>query len=183
MPNVYPLPGYATVMLTEDGEQIAVRPLGHEDARVLLAFFRRVPPEDRFYLREDVTTTAVIDRWVEEMDVQRAIPLVALSKDRIVEGATLHRRRAGARRHIGEVRVVVDPEHRNRGIARGLLRHIIDIARDQKPEELIMEVVSDREEAALRTSGSLEFVPIARLPGHARDKKVHRMTLSSWSLT
>ena len=44
---------------------------------------------------------------------------------------TLHHRRAGARQHIGEVRIVVDPAYRNRGVGRGLLHKLIELAGDQ----------------------------------------------------
>jgi L-amino acid N-acyltransferase YncA len=89
--------------------------------------------------------------------------------DKIVGDGTLHHRRPGARRHIGEVRIVVDPEYRNRGIGLGLLHKLIEIARDRELEKLMFEVVADAEEAAKHTAQVLGFVPVAALPHHVRD--------------
>jgi L-amino acid N-acyltransferase YncA len=103
------------------------------------------------------------------VDYSRALPLLAFMDGKIVGDGTLHQRRAGARRHIGEVRVVVDPAYRNRGVGRGLLHQLVEIARDKGVEKLMFEVVADTEEAAKHTAQVLGFVPIAVLPGHIKD--------------
>jgi L-amino acid N-acyltransferase YncA len=166
---VYPIAGYPTVHLAEDGQQITIRPMLPADEKGLLDFFRRIPQEDRFYLKEDVTSPQVIQRWAENLDYSRALPLLAIMDGKIVGDGTLHHRRAGARRHIGEVRVVVDPAYRNRGVGRGLLHNLIEVARDKGLDKLMFEVVADTEEAAKHTAQVLGFVPIAALPGHIMD--------------
>jgi L-amino acid N-acyltransferase YncA len=155
--------------LAEDGERITIRPMVTGDEKALLDFFRRVPQEDRFYLKEDVTSAQVIQRWAENLDYSRALPLLAIMDGKIVGDGTLHHRRAGARRHIGEVRVVVDPAYRNRGVGRGLLHNLVEVARTKGLEKLMFEVVADMEEAAKHTAQVLGFVPIAVLPGHVKD--------------
>jgi hypothetical protein len=102
--TVYPIPGYPTTELAEDGTHIQIRPMVPGDEAALLAFFRRIPAEDRFYLKEDVTSAAVVRRWAREADYRRVVPLLALDGNCIVADATLHFRRIPARRHIGEVR-------------------------------------------------------------------------------
>ncbi|HEU0021091.1 MAG TPA: GNAT family N-acetyltransferase [Dehalococcoidia bacterium] len=167
--TIYPIPGYPTVHLTEDSVQMTIRPMLPSDQAALLDFFRRIPQEDRFYLKEDVTSPRVIERWAQSLDYSRVLPLLAILDDRIVGDGTLHHRRAGARQHIGEVRIVVDPAYRNRGVGRGLLYHIIDIAGGKGLQKLMFEVVADVEEAARHTAQLLGFVPMAALPGHVRD--------------
>ncbi|MBM3943315.1 MAG: GNAT family N-acetyltransferase [SAR202 cluster bacterium] len=167
--TVYPVPGYPTVYLTEDNQQMIIRPMVPSDEKDLLEFFRRIPQEDRFYLKEDVTSAPVIHRWAEGLDYSRALPRLAILDGKIVGDGTLHHRRAGARRHIGEVRVVVDPAYRNRGVGRALLHKLVEIARDKGLEKVMFEVVADTEEAARHTAQVLGFVPIAALPGHVKD--------------
>ncbi len=167
--TIYPIPGYPAVHLTEDNAQMTIRPMVPTDQEALLDFFRRIPQEDRFYLKEDVTSPQVIQRWAETLDYSRVLPMLAIMDDRIVGDGTLHHRRAGARQHIGEVRIVVDPAYRNRGVGRGLLYHIIDIAGGMELQKLMFEVVAGTEEAAKHTAQLLGFVPIAALPGHVRD--------------
>jgi L-amino acid N-acyltransferase YncA len=167
--TVYPIPGFPTVYLTEDNKDMTIRPMLPTDKDALLDFFRRVPQMDRFYLKEDVTSPRVIERWAESLDYSRVLPLLAIMDGKVVGDGTLHHRRAGARRHIGEVRIVVDPEYRNRGVGRGLLHKLVDIAQDKNVEKLMFEVVVDTEAAAKHTAQVLGFVPVAVLPAHVKD--------------
>jgi GNAT superfamily N-acetyltransferase len=146
--TIYPIAGYPTIYLTTDGAQMTIRPMVPEDKDELLDFFRRIPPADRFGLKEDVTDPKVMERWALTLDYSRALPLLAILDGQIVGDATLHHRRAGSRQHIGEVRVVVDPNYRNRGVGRGLLHKLIDIAGNKGLKKLMFEVIADTEEAA-----------------------------------
>lgn len=166
---VYPIPGYPAMYLTEDRTQITIRPMVPEDKNDLLDFFRRVPQADRFDLKEDVTDPKIIERWALTLDYARVLPLLAIMDGKIVGDGTLHYRRAGARRHVGEVRVVVDPAYRNRGIGKGLLHKLIEIAGDKGLEKLMFEVIVGTEVVAQHTAQTLGFVPVAVLPGHVCD--------------
>ena len=167
--TTYPIAGYPTVYLTADGAQMTIRPMVPEDQDALLDFFRRIPPEDRFYLKDDVTDPTIIARWAQTLDYSRVLPLLAFLDGAIVGDGTLHHRRAGARQHLGEVRVVVAPASRNRGVGRGLLHNLIDIAGDKGLQQLLFEVVADTEQAARHTAQVLGFVQVAVLPAHVRD--------------
>ena len=46
--------------------------------------------------------------------------------------------------HVGEVRLVVDPEHRGRGIGRGLARQAVVDAVNLGLAKLMVEVISDQ---------------------------------------
>ena len=166
MTTIYPIPGYPTVYLTTDGAQMTMRPMVPEDKDALLDFFRRIPPEDRFYLKDDVTDPKILERWAQTLDYSRVLPLLAFLDGKIVGDGTLHHRRAGARQHIGEVRIVVDPAYRNRGVGRGLLHKLIEIAGDKGLKKLLFEVVADVEPAARHTAQVLGFIPVAVLPAH-----------------
>jgi L-amino acid N-acyltransferase YncA len=169
--TIYPIPGYPAMYLTEDRAQMTIRPMVPEDQDDLLDFFRRISPEDRFDLKEDVTNPKIMERWAQTLDYTRVLPLLALLDGKIVGDGTLHYRRAGARQHVGEVRVVVDPAYRNRGVGKGLLHKLIEIAGDKGLTKLMFEVVADTEEAARHTAQTLGFVPVATLPGHVLDPR------------
>ena len=57
----------------------------------------------------------------------RSLPALAIDGDKIIGDGTLHRRRAGSRKHIGEIRVVVDLDYRNKGIGTALMHELIDM--------------------------------------------------------
>ena len=153
-----------------DGESITVTPLRPEHESALLDFFLRVSEEDRYYLKDNVTSPQVIARWISELDYDRALPLLAISEEgQIIADATLHRMRAGARRHIGEVRIVVDARYRQHGIGSTLIQELAAIAHDTGLEKLVAEAVVAPRRHGLNTLESLGFVRVATLPSHARD--------------
>jgi RimJ/RimL family protein N-acetyltransferase len=148
---------------------VTVRPLEPQDAIRLREFFLRVPEEDRYYLKEDVTSATVIESWVGHIDYDRVVPMVALIDDEIVADATLHRHRAGARRHIGEIRVVVDPRYRNRGLGSLMVRELVDIAYDNAMDSVVFELVEGEEDSAIKVAEGLGFKKIATLTNFVKD--------------
>src|SRR3970040_1934176 len=74
------------------GSRVLLRSLEDGDEQALLDFFLRIPEEERFFLKEDVTAPEVVDRWVRERDFRRALALVAMDGPRIVADAVLIRR-------------------------------------------------------------------------------------------
>ena len=167
--TIYPIPGYPTVYLTTDGAQMTIRPDGPGGSGRPAGLFRSIPPEDRFYLKEDVTDPKTIARWAQTLDYSRVLPLLAFLDGTIVGDGTLHHRRAGARQHIGEVRVVVAPAYRSRGVGRGLLHKLIDIAGDKGLKQLCSKWSPIRSRRRGIPPRCLGFVPVAVLPAHVRD--------------
>ncbi|MBI4336871.1 MAG: GNAT family N-acetyltransferase [Chloroflexi bacterium] len=168
---VYQLTRYPKEVVLRDGARVVARPMVREDMQRLLAFFIRVDEADRHYLKEDVTSPKVAQQWSEGLDYDRSLPLLALADGRVVADATLHRRRAGARCHVGEVRVVVDPEYRNRGLGTALISELAAIAYEAGLERLTYEVAARAQTTALQTAERLGFVRLATLPGYIKDVK------------
>lgn len=166
---VYPMTAYPKELALPGGDKITLRPMRQDDKDTLLKFFLRIPEDERFYLKEDVTSPEVIDTWVKGLNYSRALPLLALDGDRIVADGTLHRRRAGARKHIGEIRVVVEPGYRSKGVGTALMHELIEIARDSDLEKLIFELVADVQDAAIRTAEGMGFIRLGTFPNHVRD--------------
>jgi ribosomal protein S18 acetylase RimI-like enzyme len=67
------------------------------------------------------------------------------------------------------VRLVVDPDHRGRGIGRSLARHAVLEALQLGLTKLVVEVVADQE-PAIAMFRSLGFDPEALLKDHVRDQ-------------
>ncbi len=152
----------------DDGAAFTIRPLAHGDEDALWQFFRSVPEVDRFWLREDVGKREIVRRWVEDLDYERVLPIVALQDDRIVADATLHRRAYGAQRHLGELRVVVAPTARSRGLGYAMLAELVDVAATAGLQRLEVEVAAGAQGAALEACARLGFEQAAVIPGHLR---------------
>ncbi len=167
--TTYKLPSFPVEHLAEDGARFVIRPMLPADKAALQLFFKTIAKGDRDYLKDDVISAAVIDEWTDHMDYGRAIPLLGLEGDRVIAEGVLHRQRAPARRHVGSVRIVVDPTYRDKGVGRALLRKLAQVAKHEEIERLTFEIVADVEESARHAALMAGFVPLAVFSGHVKD--------------
>jgi RimJ/RimL family protein N-acetyltransferase len=124
----------------KDGARVKLRPLVKEDREMLLKFFQDLDEKELGFLRNDVRDPAVIDRWVSHIDYHRVFPLVAEVDGRIVGDASLHMRKVGWKRHLGNVRVVVAKDYQGRGLGTLLINEIVELAGEYGLEKLVAEI-------------------------------------------
>jgi ribosomal protein S18 acetylase RimI-like enzyme len=141
-----------------------IRPLEPGDGPALSRFFGRIPDSDRTFLKEDVADPRVLEDWV----APGAGHTIAIDDAEVIGSVAvvpLH----GWSSHVGEVRLVVDPEHRGRGIGRRLARQAVLEAVDMGLTKLVVEVISDQA-ALIAMFRGLGFEPEALLTDHVRDR-------------
>jgi ribosomal protein S18 acetylase RimI-like enzyme len=141
-----------------------LRPIEPGDEPALTRFFERIPEADRTFLKEDVADPDVVASWsgpgpartiaVEDGEVVGSVAVVPLH---------------GWSSHVGEIRLVVDPGRRGRGIGRALARRAVLDAVDMELAKLVVEVIADQE-ALIGMFRSLGFEPEALLAAHVRDR-------------
>jgi ribosomal protein S18 acetylase RimI-like enzyme len=141
-----------------------LRPIEAGDSPALSGFFERIPESDRTFLKEDVGDPRVLSEWVQP-DTGRTIAV----EDGQVVGALAVVPLVGWSSHVGEVRLVVDPEHRGRGIGRRLARQAVLDAVDMGLGKLVVEVIADQAPLIAMFRG-LGFEPEAMLTDHVRDR-------------
>ena len=95
-----------------------VRPLRPDDADTLLAFFACVPEHERTFFKEEVLDRGTIEGWLCDERGRRAIAC----EDGAVAGYVAVVPLVGWSDHVGEVRLVVDPDRRRAGVGRELAR-------------------------------------------------------------
>lgn len=142
---MYPeqIKNFREMLTLKDGVSVLIRPATPDDEQRLVDLFAPVSDADFRYLRDNVRDRAVIESWFESLDYSRVLPLLALFKDRVVGQATLHFRH-GPERHIGEVRIFLAKDFRQRGLGTRMLNTLIDLARRKDLDLLLAEVVADQ---------------------------------------
>jgi hypothetical protein len=83
---------YRYVKTLPGGERLLLRPLSKGDKVGLVDLFARALPEDLEYFRDDAANATVVEHWVDNLDLRRVYPLIAVVDERIVGDATLPRR-------------------------------------------------------------------------------------------
>ncbi len=159
---------YPKEVVLKDGTLVTLRPLVREDAELLVRFFQRIPPEERWYLRHDVSNAGIVRQWAQEVNYERVIPILALSEGRIIGDATLHRHYYGSSRHVGELRIVIDPTARAKRLGTWMVLDLIHLATSLGVEKLVAEIAGS-ETVAIRALRHLDFVREAVIPELHKD--------------
>ncbi len=131
----------------EDGTAITLRPLLKDDEQAFLAYFRSLAPEERVVLREEVTDPKVIENWMETLDYDLVLPLLALHGKRIIGAASLQFNLSAWTQHQGEVRLSTDPQYRAKGLGTLLIQTLEDIAAKLGLEQLTAEIPRELDKA------------------------------------
>lgn len=134
---------YRQVYTLKDGGRVLVRPLAIDDRQPLHELFQNTSSEDRRYMRHDVANPSVIDGWIDHMDHEHVLPLVAVVGNHLVGVASLHFKE-GPARHRAEVRVFLSKEFRQLGVGSRVLQGLIETARRRGHYLLEVEIVSDQ---------------------------------------
>lgn len=163
---------------------LLLRPLQAPDEAPLAGFFRRIPVDERQLFKDDVTRPEVLRAWTQQLDYANTLPLLALDGARIVADATLHRDRRGWARHVGKIRVTLDPDYRRRGLASLLVQEFIELAGPLRIALLHAEVLDVQREAR-GLFEDLGFQQVATLPQHAIDLagRVHDVLIFALAAT
>lgn len=155
MGSVWPqLARYRKMKTLADGSRLLLRPLTQDDKQALVDLFARASKEDLEYFRDDAGDPAVVESWVDNLDLQRVYPLVAIVDDKIVGDATLHFRKR-YHRHLAWVRIFLDRAYRRRGVGTLMLSSLVEIARNAGLQQLYVEIVTTQHQAikALQSLG------------------------------
>ena len=136
-----------------------------DDLDALLGFFGRVPESERTFFKEPVLDRGTVESWLTSDRGRRGIALA----DGSVAGYAAVVRLTGWSDHVGEVRLVVDPEHRGRGLGRALARWALLQAVECGLTKLTVEVVADQTGAVAMFTG-LGFRAEGMLEDHVRDR-------------
>lgn len=153
----------------QDGTEVILRLMVKDDERALFEFFQRVSKEDRLFLRENVADPKTVRAWAEGLNYDRVLPLLALINGHVIGDATLHQRHHGWTQHVGRIRLVVAPSHRQKGLGTLLVAELIEIAKGLNLERLVVELMGTQH-AALLALRHLGFEREAVLYQHVKDQ-------------
>lgn len=162
---------YPRVMQLRDGAQATVRPMSRADESALVEFFQRIPERERYFLKDDVTSRNVIRSWIENLDFDFAVPLLAFDAHHVVGDAILISHRSASLAHAAEIRVVIDPDWRTRGLAVTLMNELLEVARLAGLKEVLFEFVRGIQSPAIEAAEFLGAEVAGELKDWVRDEE------------
>src|SRR5262245_1343496 len=160
---------YPRSVIVKDDREVELWPMSADDAPALLEFYRSLPPEDLLYLREDVTKPESMTRWVETIESEQGWHLLAGYEGRIIADGELDYQFYGWSRHVGELRIVVDPMFRGSGLSMVIAQEVLAQAADEGLHKVVVQMMVDQH-ADLHLCERLGFHHEAILKEHVQDQ-------------
>jgi len=122
--------------------RVTLRLMTPEDGEAFLAFMRAQAEGDLFFLLVDVTTPEGFDHWMGDLADGRNITVLAEEDGKLAGYSSLHHGQARWTRHLGEIRLLVAPGQRGRGVGRLLGHEIFSIAHGLALQRIVVRVGS-----------------------------------------
>lgn len=144
-----------------------VEPLQRAHQPALRAFLDGLPDEDVTFIKEDVRDPAVAEGWLADTGPARR--WVSVAGDGEVHGLVAVVPLVGWSSHVGDLRLVVDPRRRGRGLGRQLAAHALREALGMDLQKVVVEVVAEQE-GAIAMFTALGFRGEALLADHICDR-------------
>lgn len=142
------------------------RDLQSADAGALERLLARIPEEDRGFLKEDLSEPDILRRWLDD---RRGVRLVGVAGDGELMALAAAWPGVGRSRHVGDVRLVVAPEHRRVGLGQRLARELLVRSLHRGLAKLCVEVVAEHQ-GTIAMFLEIGFEPEAILRDHLRDR-------------
>ena len=136
------------------------------DREAFLAFARSVPEDDLLFLPASIAEDRVVDQWLEEMSAGRTATVLAFDGDMLVGFGSLHYAASPWTRHVGEIRLMLAPQYRGRGLGHRLGDELLSVAQAVGVTKVIAYMTLEQSDAR-QAFRQLGFITEALLPNHA----------------
>ncbi len=163
---------YPKEIMTKNGTPIILRPFSKDDEAKLKEFFSRISEDERWFIRDDVSDPEVMDKWMQDPDYSKTIPLIAVKQEdgTILGNVTLYMKLSECVSHVAHLRIVIDPQYRDQRLGTWMLIDAIKLAMDIGLEKLVAEFVKGIDDPAIAAAQRLDFFEEGVLSDHLKDR-------------
>ena len=162
-----------TTTIDCDGTWVSIRPFARADAIGVAEFAQVLPEHDLLFLSRDIKHSRVIEAWLDEVNAGHIESLIATAwidgTDVIVATTAVVSDPLSWSPHVAEIRLLVSPAMRGKGLGRALLDASIRLAREGGATKLVARMTPDQR-GAITLFEEAGFRGEAMLRDHVRDR-------------
>lgn len=147
---------------------VAIASMADADDATIARFVAKIPLHDLLFLDRDIREPKVLAAWRKAIERGSVRSLVAVADDEIVATTAVIREPLSWSAHVAEVRLLVLPEWRGKGVGRALLEASIDHAIANGAAKLTARMTPDQR-GAITLFEESGFRGEALLRDHVRD--------------
>lgn len=135
----------------------------------VLTFANTLDPHDLLFLRRDITQPKVLSAWSKQLETGEITSLIARSDGQMLGCTAVVRDERSWSPHVGELRVLVSPAGKERGLGRLLIQESFLIALSLKLQKLTAHMTVDQT-SAINVFEEMGFKPEALLKDQVMDQ-------------
>ncbi|NOT62061.1 MAG: GNAT family N-acetyltransferase [Acidobacteria bacterium] len=177
-PRNYPM------TVNANGTKVTLRLMTRADAEKSVQFARALPEEDLMFLTIDITDANDMAQYVQAVESGHALTVLAEVDGRFVGYGSLNVSRPHWTRHLGEMRLLIHPDFRGKGLGRVLANEVFQAAQEKGLRKLIARMaVSQR--GAQSVFEKLGFTAEAMLNDFVMDRHglTHDLIVMTYDVT
>jgi len=129
-----------TVTLKDD-KKVVIRHMKPDDVQASYDFFQKLPPDDRKYLRVDVTNWEFVERRVRHSSDGRVERLVVLDGKEIVGDGGLELSGHGWGENIAEIRLIISHHFQRTGLGTVLAKELHLLAAQNRVHRVVARLM------------------------------------------
>jgi GNAT superfamily N-acetyltransferase len=168
-PLLHVMRDYPKEVILRDGSGVTLRPVTSDDGPLLNRMLGRLSEQDRWFLGLGGDVAAFVESWVRFAGTERVFAIAAALEGEVIAVAALVRERAGFEGHVGQIRISVVPDYRERRLGTWMLLDLINAAISMGLERLVMRLVEGRDDLIMRGVEKLGFAREAVLEAFVKD--------------
>ncbi len=170
---------YPRTVACESGD-VTLRLLTPDDEAAVLGFAQKLSAHDLLFLRRDISQPKVVAAWMEATRRGGIVTVLATRAGAVLGCATIVRDELSWSRHVGELRVILEPSSRGQGLGQKLTQESFALAIELGVEKLMAQMTVDQR-GAIAVFEGLGFRAEALLHDHVKDRdgKTHDIVILS----
>jgi L-amino acid N-acyltransferase YncA len=158
-----------TTHLSIDGHDVTIRQFTRGDTAAVGEFAKTLPEHDLLFLSRDIKHSAVIRAWYDAVDTGTLESLVAVQDELVVGTTAIVKDPLSWSPHVAEIRLLVAPTLRGKGVGRALLDASIRLAIESGATKLVARMTPDQR-GAITLFEETGFRGEAMLRDHVKDR-------------
>lgn len=156
--------------VARDGAEVEIARMTAADRAALVDFVDALPTRDLLFVPRDLGHPKVVDAWMRSLESGEMASLVARHGVSVVGCTAIFVDELSWSRHVGELRVLVAPDWRGRGLGRALIQECFAQALELGLKKLVAQMTVDQR-AAIAVFEELGFRAEALLARHVADRE------------
>ncbi|HZS06680.1 MAG TPA: GNAT family protein [Blastocatellia bacterium] len=167
-----------------EDRQVTLRLMERKDLENSVRFARELPENDLMFLTTDITDPEAMEQHLRSVESGQTVTVLAEADGRFVGYGSLAHSLPHWTRHLGEIRLLVGPEMRGKGLGKILAGEVLSLAHERGLQKVVARMAVEQR-GAVQVFERLGFRAEALLADFVMDRagRTHDLIVMTHDVT